>query len=329
MGDEGGWSTIESDPGVFTALLSEIGVQGDVQLEELYSLDSECISKLGTVHGLIFLFKYRENEKAAASTRPGKLVSQPPDGLFFANQVIQNACATQAILSVVLNAPGVDVGPELKQFRDFSKGMDPMTTGMVISNSEVIRAAHNSFAAQQFLVVEESALATEKEDPFHFVAYIPYHGKVYELDGLQQGPREHGEFGCGKGDWLEVVTPIIAKRMEEYTGGEIRFNLMAVVEDARARIGLELETLRTAGAEDVARIGALEDELAHERGKRERWEAENIRRRHNFVPFIVSLLKVLAREGQVESVIDAATERKKQVLREALAQQASKKNPTE
>ena len=47
------WCTIESDPAVFTELISSFGVS-DCEVEEVYSMDQviECS------HGLVFLFKW-------------------------------------------------------------------------------------------------------------------------------------------------------------------------------------------------------------------------------------------------------------------------------
>lgn len=43
------------------------------------------------------------------------------ENIFFANQTIQNACATQAILSVLLNREDLDLGDKLREFREFTQ----------------------------------------------------------------------------------------------------------------------------------------------------------------------------------------------------------------
>jgi len=347
------WCTIESDPGVFSELISEFGVSG-VQVEELYSLDKDSMDQLGTVHGLVFLFKWRQEK----DDRP--YLSAEQTQLFFASQVIQNACATQAILSILLNRPEIDLGEELSNFKAFTKEFPPDLKGLAIANAEPIRKAHNNFARPEPFVAEEGRKSEKSdEDLYHFISYVPVEGKLYELDGLKPGPILLGE--CTTDNWLDVVTPLIQQRIEQYSSKEIRFNLMAVVGDRRVKLSqqqavIEKERNMTVGKlqarggtlpspSELAQLAATHPEppptgevavdertveqlaiaLAHcthkstqlqhalelENQKVRQWKIENRRRKHNYVPFIVNLLKLLAERGELMPLVDAAKKRRK------------------
>lgn len=168
------WCTIESDPGVFSELVSSLGVK-NVEVAEIYSLEQNEQVKEHS-YGLIFLFKWREE----ADDRPIFDASDIPE-LFFAKQVVQNACATQAILGVLLNSEDVDLGPELNEFKSFGSLLDSETRGMMIGSSDHIRTIHNSFARPEPFISEEvKAMRDDKEDAYHFIAYVPFRGGVYE-----------------------------------------------------------------------------------------------------------------------------------------------------
>ena len=143
--------------------------------------------------------------------------------MFFTQQVISNACASQAIINLLLNVQGeagvggeggggVELGPVLGNFKDFTAGFDPMTRGLALSNSEPIRTVHNSFAREHYMEMDLGK--TDKEENFHFITYVPIGGAVYELDGLREAPIRVGEIGEGE-DWVRVVKPVIEKRIEK------------------------------------------------------------------------------------------------------------------
>jgi ubiquitin carboxyl-terminal hydrolase L5 len=247
-----------------------------VQFEELIALDVDYLRQLSPVYGVIFLFKYPTGEKPNTDGTPkdGQYDYSAAEKLFFAAQTIQNACGTQALLSVLLNKDGeIDVGTQLRDFKEFTAGFPAEFRGEALSNSELIRDVHNSFAKSSPFVDETQRTATEDDDVYHFIAYTPINGILYELDGLQPAPIAHGASTFE--EFPEKVIPVLQRRIDRYPVNEIRFNLLAMVRDLRVR---------------AREIGDREM-LFREEQKRNDWQFENALRRHNFVAFAGEMLK--------------------------------------
>ena len=272
------------------------------------------------VYGVIFLFKFPTDTPYRRATDPidgtfDPSASENPS-FFFAHQTIQNACGTQALLSILLNKennlasvtdstsapsdpsdPRVDVGTTLRAFKDFTLAFPPALRGESLSNSSPIRAAHNAFArASPFVSEAPRDTAADAEDVFHFIAYTPAHGTLYELDGLQEYPISHGPCTSDTKTFAARVVPVLRRRVERYQAGEIRFNLLAVTRDRRG----------------VMRERGDWDGLEREEGKRRAWEWENCLRRSNLVGFAGEVLRCVARgkvregQGRYEEWVEGA-----------------------
>jgi len=299
----GNWCTIESDPGVFTELIAEIGVE-EIQVEEMFKIDKEGFGD-DVIYGLIFLFKYDQKLNSAGT------VAKYTD-LWFAKQVIVNACATQALISILMNAEGINLGPHLSKLKEFTKNLDPEMRGLSISNSKEIKEAHNSFKRPDTFEMPDDISNDEEGDAYHFVSYIPYKGKIYELDGLQEGPIECSEYVTGSENaWHEACQKVLRERMEAYTKSgqsEIRFNLLKVVKNRQAVYTPKLNTLRAklsnAGenSEILSEIQGLEMKIAEEKQKFKKWDLENTRRKHNYIPMILCYLKHLTKKGLLKEL---------------------------
>ncbi|KAL5258055.1 hypothetical protein ACHWQZ_G012867 [Mnemiopsis leidyi] len=238
MSRTGSWLELESDPGLFTLLVHEYGTEG-VQVDEVYDINKEI---KGPVYGFIFLFKWIEERRARRKPGNENFVEDPEivNSMFFAHQSIHNSCATHALLSILMNCQGLNIGPTLKRIKIFTEGMDPESKGYVIGNLPKLAHIHNSYAKPERHKLPEKPSKSEAGitcksaiDTFHFVSYVPINGRLFELDGLKPFPIDHGPWQANE-KWTDHFRRIIAERLGMNIGApyqDIRFNLMAVVRD--------------------------------------------------------------------------------------------------
>ncbi|KAF8152298.1 hypothetical protein B0H34DRAFT_800760 [Crassisporium funariophilum] len=289
---------------VFTSLTRRLGING-LELVELYDIEPWAVDHLNP-HGLIFCFMWRKD-----SHRPADFDDPAAERVWFANQLSDDACATHAILNVLLNCPNIDIGEEMRNFRAETEMMSPVMRGLAITNSRTIRPAHNFFArpsdiraslnnitittfdaekrkakakksesevkpppAKRAKIAKttkskgkekekDSTGDDDEEETYHFIGYVPAHGKVWELDGLKSGPLEVGELPAASTSssadvspsrnsnrgWMDIVRPALRMKMEKYGGSgsdesNIRFSLLAIVDDLFKKVSDELELLK-------------------------------------------------------------------------------------
>lgn len=111
--------------GVFTSLTRHLGIKG-LELVELYDIEPWAVDHLQP-HGLIFCFLWKKDNH-----RPGAFNDPAAEKVWFANQLSDDACATHAILNVLLNCPGIDLGEDLNEFKKETEQMTPVVRLMVV-----------------------------------------------------------------------------------------------------------------------------------------------------------------------------------------------------
>lgn len=210
--------------------------------------------------------------------------------------MIQNACATQAILSILMNIQDehVKLGGTLGDFAAFTREFDPSLKGMAIGEHELIREVHNSFRRPDAVYVDDEAERDPEsgEDPFHFVSILPVNEQLLELDGLKEAPIILSE---SSDNWVSTALEQIRKRIEKMQSGgsgEIRFNLMAIIQDRSIAIQRELSAL---DADSEWKRPELEAMLVDDAHRKELRTRENTLKKHNFVPLVMAILDLMAK----------------------------------
>ncbi|KAG5638795.1 hypothetical protein H0H81_010024 [Sphagnurus paluster] len=295
--DSGGWQLTESDPGVFTELLKSLGVP--MIVDDLYSLDPETLASLQPLHALIFLFKW-----IPSSTESTAGQYDPEFPGFFAHQVVNNACATLAVLNALGNIPSLQTGPQLAELSSFTAGMDPQMRGMAITSADWLREAHNALSPPSAVSLDGLGLPKKSEDAYHFVVYLPIMGAVYELDGLKEYPVRHGSYEEGGEGWLSTAREVIENRIATYPAGALEFSLLALRDDPIPSLQTRLQEYQSSG--NSAAAAEVISSISNENSKRQRWAFENSLRKHNHLGLIHALLVALAKGGKLSSAQEQA-----------------------
>ena len=126
-----------------------------------------------------------------------------------------------------MNADEIELGENLREFKALTKDLGTALRGHQLSRNTFIRKIHNSFTRRMDHLNADLALENEVSDAktkqakkrappkksarpaarrkrpqadygFHFIAYVPVGGNVWELDGLSRGPRKLGTFPFAK-----------------------------------------------------------------------------------------------------------------------------------
>lgn len=109
---------------------------------------------------------------------------------------------------------------------------------------------------------------------------------------------------------------IIVFNICRYTEGEIHFNLMALVSDRKMIYERQLQDLMAESQMLGMETDEMENEIPrlrmlieYEDVKMIKYQQEMARRRHNYLPFIIMLLRILAEEKKLLPLLEKAKER--------------------
>ena len=157
------------------------------------------------------------------------------------------------MMNIIMNAPGVELGGTLKEFKESTKIMSSPLRGHALSTNKFIRQVHNSFTRYVLRFIDCTCIALTMglarrldhlnadlwlrnkaedskrkkrtkgkkskkgdESGYHFIAYVPVNGYVWELDGLRARPAKLGRL---RRPFYSLVHGLTYPRRPRHVGG--------------------------------------------------------------------------------------------------------------
>ncbi|KAI1180987.1 ubiquitin carboxyl-terminal hydrolase [Nemania sp. FL0916] len=341
-----GWVELESEPAFFNAMLQDLNAKA-FKVHELFSLDEETLATLPNLaYGLIFLFEWVEPRESSESRE------DCPENLWFGNQArhkhthffyylpsywtktnwrqtTTNACATVALMNIIMNTSAVELGPELEEFRNMTKSLAPPHRGHALDTNDFIRAIHNSVARRNDLLSEDLLLhnkhntasrkakapakkkrgvgrrraRSSESGAYHYIAFVPVDDQVWELDGLEEKPLCLGPYPTDTmNGWLSVAAETIQNYMASQNDEYLSFNLLAICQSPLVALSQQIAVAKESGA-SAAEVAALEAEYNAEMATIDESVDMIHARRRDYTPAIHEWVRILAEKGVLHDMI--------------------------
>ncbi|KAJ6562498.1 hypothetical protein B0H19DRAFT_1027337 [Mycena capillaripes] len=234
---------LESDPSIFTSLISRLGVRS-LQFQDVLSLDladllpGGSLALPGPIYAFILIFpttpSYEAELKAAKRLAHSEGTHYtghgPEEPVIWFEQTIHNACGLYAILHAISNLdPAVSrlsIDPEsiFSRFLESCITLNPEQRAQALEASPDIAAAYRQAATQGSTAVPNA----EDEVEFHYVCFVKssLNGHLYDMDGDKNGPVDRDTILEGDRDTLSAGLRLAKSYIKD---GDPHFQLMALL----------------------------------------------------------------------------------------------------
>ncbi|KAK3682233.1 ubiquitin carboxyl-terminal hydrolase, family 1 [Podospora appendiculata] len=225
---------LESNPEVFNELLQLLGVPEEIAFEDVFTLDEpDFLPRPALAVVLVFPTTggYDARLAASESSRPEYTGRGAGEPVLWFKQTINNACGLYAIMHALGNSKAQSfIKPDSLLFRLFQDCVprEPSERAKVLEDSAELESAYATVATKGDSAVPESP---EAEVYFHYICFArsDLNGHIYDLNGDCKGPVDTGVVIGAEADLLGPEALEVIKKYIDREGGNIQFNLMALV----------------------------------------------------------------------------------------------------
>jgi hypothetical protein len=204
---------LSNDPQEIQKYAVKLGLdESSASFWEVFSLEESVVADFIPKPVYAIMFIYPIGKPTGALEQRNRCASEIPSPVpWYTKQTVSQTCGTIALLHSVmnnLNSVRVKKGSWFECFASKTASLSPEQRGEYIANDEALLSSHEAAA-------QESSVPNYEECDTHFVAFVKFEGRLWELDGRKFQPLCHGEIADLLPAVLKVVKEQFMPKIEE------------------------------------------------------------------------------------------------------------------